>query len=395
MKINIKSLVMLIFLGLVGFINAQTNFTMNEIYSRGTTSDPDWIEIYNLTNAAIDISGYKIYDIGGQSGTKPKKVFPSGSTIPANGFLVVVVDDTTASGFGLTSNGEKVWIEDASGVVVDSVEFPALQTNQSYSRVPNGQNWIITNSITKGSSNIYSNLTTIVINEIFSRGTINDPDWIELYNPSSTPIDISGYKIYDNNGYNGTKPKMEITPGAVINGNGYFVVVTDDSTHASGFGLSSLGEEIWFEDAAGLVIDDVIFPAMDSINSYSRFPDGTSVWYLTTTITKGAANTITDVEDEEISVNDFCLEQNYPNPFNPSTTINYSLPYASNIKIIVYNLIGEVVNELANFTQQAGNYSIRFDADGLSSGIYFYSITANSVDGKQNYNSVRKMTLLK
>ena len=182
-NINTKLLVGLIIFALSVNIKAQTNFIMNEVYSRGTTAEPDWIEIYNLTSSIIDISGYKIYDSGGQAGTKPKKEFLTGSTISANGFLVVVTDDTSESGFGLSSSGETVWIENSSGMVVDSVVIPPLQTIESYSRVPNGGSWVITNSITKGSSNVYSNPTTIVMNEIYSRGTTENPDWIEIYNP--------------------------------------------------------------------------------------------------------------------------------------------------------------------------------------------------------------------
>ncbi|MDP3684504.1 MAG: T9SS type A sorting domain-containing protein, partial [Ignavibacteria bacterium] len=91
----------------------------------------------------------------------------------------------------------------------------------------------------------------------------------------------------------------------------------------------------------------------------------------------------------------FVLEQNYPNPFNPSTVIRYTLPFESNVKLIVYNLIGEVVKELVSETVSAGYQEVSFDAGKLSSGIYFYTLHATSLDGKQNYQSVKKMLLLK
>lgn len=127
---------------------------MNEIYSRGTTSDPDWIEIYNPSSSPIDISGYLIYDTGGQTGAKPKKQFPAGTIVPANGFFVIVVDDTDASGFGLSSTGEEVWLENAGGTVIDYINFPAMSTTQSYGRYPDGSNnWQLLNTITRGSAN--------------------------------------------------------------------------------------------------------------------------------------------------------------------------------------------------------------------------------------------------
>lgn len=92
---------------------------------------------------------------------------------------------------------------------------------------------------------------------------------------------------------------------------------------------------------------------------------------------------------------DFNLSQNYPNPFNPITTINYSLPFESNVKISIFNSLGEVVTELLNSSQQSGYHSISFNAVNISSGIYFYAISASSIEGQNEFNSVRKMILLK
>jgi hypothetical protein len=85
----------------------------------------------------------------------------------------------------------------------------------------------------------------------------------------------------------------------------------------------------------------------------------------------------------------YSLNQNYPNPFNPNTMISYSLPLASNVKISVYNAIGETVQILENGFKVAGNYSVSFNAANIPSGIYFYRIEA----GK--FSQVRKMMLLK
>jgi hypothetical protein len=89
------------------------------------------------------------------------------------------------------------------------------------------------------------------------------------------------------------------------------------------------------------------------------------------------------------------LFQNFPNPFNPFTTLKYSLPIESEVKISLYNSLGEAVEVLLDKTQSAGYHEINFDGSKLSSGIYFYSISAKSVDGKNIYNTVRKMILLK
>lgn len=273
---------------------SQASPKINEIYSRGDTTNPDWIEIYNPNNSDINIGGYKIFDNGGQSGSKPKKEIPGGTVVPAKGFLVITVDDGTASGFGLSSSGEEVWLEDNSGSVVDNVIFPALGIDSSYARKPDGSsNWQITSPPTKGTKND----TTIVVenpvlmNEIYSRGVTADPDWIEIYNPNNTPVDLTDYKIYDAGGFSGSKPKKVFPSGTIIPAHSFYVIVVDDgAADGSGFGLSSSGEAVWLENPSGTVIDNVTFSAMDVTQTYGRYPDGSTNWQLLNTITKGNAN---------------------------------------------------------------------------------------------------------
>ena len=95
----------------------------------------------------------------------------------------------------------------------------------------------------------------------------------------------------------------------------------------------------------------------------------------------------------------FTLDQNYPNPFNPNTQIKFSLPVNSNVKIIIYNLLGEVVRELINKDMNSGTHNIQWNAEDKSgnkvtSGIYLYKLDASGVNGSQ-FNQVRKMILLK
>ncbi len=85
----------------------------------------------------------------------------------------------------------------------------------------------------------------------------------------------------------------------------------------------------------------------------------------------------------------FSLDQNYPNPFNPSTNIKYSIPEAGNVKLAVYNLVGEEVAVLVNGDYEAGQYDVTFDASDLPSGIYLYKLQSN------NSVQTKKMMLLK
>jgi len=71
------------------------------------------------------------------------------------------------------------------------------------------------------------------------------------------------------------------------------------------------------------------------------------------------------------------------------------VPFESNVKLIVYNSLGETVKELVNSFQNGGYYELTFDSKNLSSGIYFYTISAVSKDGLHNFTSTKKMMLLK
>lgn len=95
------------------------------------------------------------------------------------------------------------------------------------------------------------------------------------------------------------------------------------------------------------------------------------------------------VEVDGITPTEFSLKQNYPNPFNPTTKIGFTLPSENNVKISVYNLIGQKVAEVVNSKFSAGAHSVNFNSSNLSSGIYLYKIEAG------NFTSVRKMQLMK
>ncbi len=98
---------------------------------------------------------------------------------------------------------------------------------------------------------------------------------------------------------------------------------------------------------------------------------------------------VVGVNDDSSIPKEFNLSQNYPNPFNPSTTIQFSIPKRGSYSLILYNALGEKVTELFNNEINVGNYSIQFNANNLSSGLYFYSLKG------ENINMTKKMILLK
>jgi hypothetical protein len=99
---------------------------------------------------------------------------------------------------------------------------------------------------------------------------------------------------------------------------------------------------------------------------------------------------ISSVDDKNESLYlDYELKQNYPNPFNPTTKIEYSLPEKNQVKIEVFNLLGQKVATLINTEQSAGRHSVNWNAESFSSGIYFYKISAGS------FVETKKMMVLK
>lgn len=86
---------------------------------------------------------------------------------------------------------------------------------------------------------------------------------------------------------------------------------------------------------------------------------------------------------------DYLLSQNFPNPFNPSTTINFSIPENSFVKLRVFDMLGREVEALVNEQLSAGSYQFDFNAVNLNSGMYFYSIEAG------NFRDTKKMILVK
>ncbi len=90
----------------------------------------------------------------------------------------------------------------------------------------------------------------------------------------------------------------------------------------------------------------------------------------------------------------FWLRQNYPNPFNPVTQIVYNIPVDAEVTLKVYNVLGQQVKTLISGLQVRGRYSIPFDGTNFASGLYFYSIDVNGLNG-QEYRQVKKMVLVK
>lgn len=124
-----------------------------------------------------------------------------------------------------------------------------------------------------------------------------------------------------------------------------------------------------------------------TVNTGTIYLDNIRVKYPTSSVP-------VQVETEAGKPAEFRLSQNYPNPFNPVTVINYQLSSFSKVQLKVYDMLGREVATLVNEGKPAGNYTVEFNGNGLTSGVYIYSLRASGINGA-GFTSSRKMVYLK
>jgi hypothetical protein len=120
-----------------------------------------------------------------------------------------------------------------------------------------------------------------------------------------------------------------------------------------------------------------------------NIPSGKYLYRLEQIDTEGTFTYSQIIEVEIDKPLNFVLSQNYPNPFNPVTTIRFSLPQSGNVKLTVFNILGEEVTQLVNGFKEAGVHTINFNAENFNSGLFIYKMEANG------FVQSRKMLLVK
>lgn len=165
--------------------------------------------------------------------------------------------------------------------------------------------------------------------------------------------------------------------------NSYRIQISRDST----FDTSLL-------DSAGLTSSEFTIPE-GYLGSFTWFywrvsatneaGDGpfSEIWSFQTTLITNLMSNNSEIPDK------FGLKQNYPNPFNPATSISFDIPQVSDVKLAVYNSLGQEVAVLVNTSLQPGKYTYNFDASSVPSGVYFYRIKANE------FIETKRMMLIK
>jgi len=199
-------------------------------------------------------------------------------------------------------------------------------------------------------------------------GIINTLDAIELI---SVPVELTLFS------------------GSYVNGSVQLEWVTATETNNSGVEVQKRYEGTSFEK-----IGFVIGSGSTTVETQYSFTDENNLvgrihYRLKQIDFDGGFAFSNEIIVEIPRITDYQLSQNYPNPFNPSTTIKYSVPAQSKIKITLYDIIGNEVRTLFEGIQPSGVHEINLTADNLPSGVYFVSMTA------ENFNKTIKITLMK
>jgi hypothetical protein len=147
-----------------------------------------------------------------------------------------------------------------------------------------------------------------------------------------------------------------------------------------------------FEDQRppnGILDNEGVFGADYLVTFPSTIPVGSTA---TVRVVFGGGNSLLGTLERDMAApvaREYRLEQNYPNPFNPSTTIRFTIPNTENVQLDVFDMLGRKVATLVNQRLAAGTYTVQFNASQLSSGMYFYRISAG------NFKQAMKMMLIK
>ena len=275
--------------------------------------DP-WIELYNSDSAALNLTNYYLTD---SYTNLAKWAFRTNAVVPTNAFLVVWADTqthqtvymTNHASFRLsTATGSVALVYSNAGrfIIVDYVNFMNIPADRSYGSYPDGvwSNRVVFGRVSPGATNNSVGLVLVYVNEWMADNDAiyadpadgNYEDWFELYNASTTSVDLSGYTLTDTLG---TPAKWVISNGVTIAGGGFLVVWADSEpaqnliggVHAN-FALSKSGEALGLFTPEGVPVDTVTFAAQTLNVSEGRWWDGRPSIYTMAIPTPGSQNIV-------------------------------------------------------------------------------------------------------
>lgn len=344
------------------------------------------------------------------------------SGMTSSSILTLVVNDTdifagTHGGIFRSTNNGTTWTAVNSGVTSTTVLSLAVSSTNIFAgtwggiflSTNNGTNW----------SRVHPGLTDTAVYSLAVNGTDlfagtggggvflstnNGATWATA-NSGLTNTNVRAFAVSGANIFAGTYGGMVFSAAAAtlpVEITGFRVIVegsevqviwrTETEVNNYGFGIERrvTNREPAKWDMVCFVIGS---GTSSSPNDYSfldhdLFP-GTYRYRIKQIDRDGSFSYHGDLQVEIVGPGKFTLGQNFPNPFNPITTIRYSLPTTSNVRLTIYNMLGQVMSKLVNEQQSAGWKEVQWDATGVASGLFFYKLQAG------NFVEVKKMLVVR
>ena len=251
----------------------------------------DWLELINLSDTPVSLEGWRLADTVDQRGA-----FAFGEvTLPGHGSLIVYCDDAPEgfsgsavfSGFRLGADGELLALSDDRRQLVQVLSVPAMAASDVYERGSDGTYSVVpfARMAEEGAVDLRPPFdpSGVTISEVMAsnRATLSDgdgdwPDWVELYNPSGMPVDLTGYALSDDD----INQRKWVFPHFVLQPGEYRVLFASGKDVREGeelhlnFKLSAAGDVLRLYDPEGSVCSWVEYGAMETEHSLSRAPDG-------------------------------------------------------------------------------------------------------------------------
>ncbi len=297
---------------------------LNEVMTsnKGAVADefgnfPDWAEIHNTTDKALDISGYGLSD---DLLSAAKWTFPSGTVVEPNGYIVVFCNGDASvgglhAGFKLSATDDLI-LSTVSGSVIDSISLRSVDTGMSLGRgAEDASAWMQMQpspgypNTAEGAAAYLATMSAtsdesigVYINEFMpsNASTIVGPDgsycdWIELYNATNAPVDLGGYGVSDTT----TQPlKYTLPKGTTIEPYGVLLIYCTGRETPEGaaqieapFGLNAYSESVVFSTPQGRILDSYDYTRAETDISWARNPDGSGEFQKNAQPTPGYLNT--------------------------------------------------------------------------------------------------------
>lgn len=387
-----------------GWDDGSDFYWNNDFYISGFSYSLEEIDFFMRTENAISNDVYvAVYD---QSGTTLVEGTIQFNTSTNGSWYTITINP--ALDF---SDGEMFSV--VLGTQSSSIQYPAAldfaATIPNNSYYYDGSSWVNLNTIS-GFEN-----AAFLIRAVGTAGTGSNQNPVAVANVSPTqanvndPINFDASGSYDNDGSiaqyswnfgDGTTSNQATVQHSYSQANTYTytLIVTDDkgaTNQATGQVTISQtsGSKVTANPSSGSISpggSQTITLTLDA----STVAEGNYVGQVNISTNGGSIvipiDYAVDVKKEVGLPMEYSLSQNYPNPFNPSTTIEFAIPKADDVSLIIYDMLGRDVATLVNERLSAGNYKVQYSAaEKLSSGVYIYRLKTNS------YISTKKLLLIK